>query len=84
MPDGFFTAAAIENYIAGRPRHRFVRISGLFPNRSSLIKSNLLSPLHGTSKMPARWCAYFFWKNRRRICAIAIMRTAMQGDLSAA
>jgi hypothetical protein len=49
MPDGFFTAVPIENYIAGRPRHRFVRISGLFPNRSSLIKStfysgNLLEP----------------------------------------
>src|SRR5437763_14252500 len=26
----------------------------------------------------------FFWKNRRRICAVAIMRTATQGDLSGA
>src|SRR5439155_10273195 len=26
----------------------------------------------------------FFWKNRRRICVIAIMRTATQGDLSPA
>src|SRR5213080_222956 len=39
MPDGFFTAAPLENYIACRPRHRFVRISDLFPNQSSLIKS---------------------------------------------
>src|SRR5438046_5551022 len=36
MPDGFFTAEPLKNYIAGRPRHRFVRIGHLFSNRSSL------------------------------------------------
>jgi len=83
MPDGFFTAAPIENYIAGRPRHRFVRISGLFPNRSSLIKSAFYRRYMRPQRCPHVVCI-FFWKNRRRICAIAIMRTATQGDLSAA
>jgi DNA-binding CsgD family transcriptional regulator len=83
MPDGFFTAAPIENYIAGRPRHRFVRISGLFPNRSSLIKSAFYRRYMAPQRCAHVVCI-FFWKNRRRICAIAIMRTAMQGDLSPA
>jgi hypothetical protein len=39
MPDGFFNAAPLKGYIAGRPRNRFVRISDVFANRSSLMKS---------------------------------------------
>jgi DNA-binding CsgD family transcriptional regulator len=83
MPDGFFTAAPIENYIACRPRHRFVRISGLFPNRSSLIKSAFYRRYMAPQRCAHVVCI-FFWKNRRRISVIAIMRTATQGDLSAA
>src|SRR5438046_3051390 len=79
MPDGFFTAEPLKNYIAGRPRHRFVRISHLFSNRSSLIKS----AFH-RRYMARQRCLYvvclFFWRNQRPICVIAIMRTAMQGD----
>jgi DNA-binding CsgD family transcriptional regulator len=83
MPDGFFTAAPLENYIACRPRHRFVRISGLFPNRSSLIKSAFYRRYVAPQRCAHVVCI-FFWKNRRRICVIAIMRTATQGDLSGA
>ena len=83
IPDGFFTAAPLENYIAGRPRHRFVRVSNLFPNRSSLIKSTFYRRYMAPQRCPHVWCI-FFWKNRRRICVIAIMRTATHGDLSAA
>ena len=39
MPDGFFTAEPLKNHIAAQPRQRFVRISDLFSNRSSLMKS---------------------------------------------
>ena len=39
MPDGFFTAEPLKSYIAAQPRQRFVRISDLFSNRSSLMKS---------------------------------------------
>src|SRR5437762_9386176 len=81
MPDGFFTGEPLENYIARRPRHRFVRISGLFSNRSSLIKSAFYRRYMAPQRCAHVVCI-FFWKNQRRICAIAIMRTATQGDLS--
>jgi len=83
MPDGFFTAEPLENYIAAQQRQRFVRISDLFPNRSSLMKSAFYRRYMAPQK-----CAYgvclFFWKRQRLICVIAIMRTATQGDLSPA
>ena len=83
MPDGFFAAEPLKNHIAARPRQRFVRISDMFSDRSSLMKSafyhRYLAPqrcLHGV--------VLFFWKGQRLICVIAIMRTATQGDLSSA
>ena len=83
MPDGFFTAEPLENYIAAQQRQRFVRISDLFSNRSSLMKSAFYRRYMAPQK-----CAYgvclFFWKRQRLICVIAIMRTATQGDFSPA
>jgi DNA-binding CsgD family transcriptional regulator len=83
MPDGFFNAAPLKGYIAGRPRNRFVRINDVFSNRGTLMKSafyrRYMAPqrcLHGIG--------LFFWKDQRLICVIAIMRTATQGDLSPA
>jgi len=72
MRDGFFTAEPLKSYSAVEARHRFVRISEFFSNRS----------------MAPQRCAHgvclFFWKDQRLICVIAIMRTAAQGDLSPA
>src|SRR5881227_373827 len=83
MPDGFFNAAPLKGYIAGRPRNKFVRISDAFANRSSLMKS----AFYRRYMAPQR-CLHavglFFWKDQRLICVIAIMRTATQGDLSLA
>src|SRR6266487_7149508 len=83
MPDGFFTAESLENYIAARQRQRFVRISDLFSNRSRLMKSAFYRRY-----MAPRKCAFgvclFFWKRQKLICVIAIMRTATQGDFSPA
>src|SRR5207253_1204767 len=83
MPDGFFNAEPLKNYVAARQRPRFARISSLFSRRSSLIKS----PFYRRYMAPQK-CAYgvclFFWKRQRLICVIAIMRTATQGDLSPA
>ena len=83
MPDGFFAAEPLENYIAAQQRQRFVRISDLFSNRSSLMKSAFYRRYMAPQK-----CAYgvclFFWKHQRLICVIAIMRTATQGDFSPA
>jgi len=83
MPDGFFTAEPLENYIAAQQSQRFVRIRDLFSNRISLMKSAFYRRYMAPQK-----CAYgvclFFWKRQRLICVIAIMRTATQGDLSPA
>src|SRR5213596_930627 len=83
MPDGFFTAEPLKNYIAGRPRHRFVRIGHLFSNRSSLMKSAFYRRYMASQKCAHGVCL-LFWKDQRLICVIAIMRTATQGDLSPA
>jgi DNA-binding CsgD family transcriptional regulator len=83
MRDGFFTAEPLKSYIAAQPRQKFVPISSRFSNRSSLKRSAFYRRYMAPQK-----CAYgvslFFWKDHRLICAIAIMRTATQGDLSPA
>jgi DNA-binding CsgD family transcriptional regulator len=83
MRDGFFTAEPLKNYIAGQPRQRFVRLSDLFSNRSSLMKSAFYRRYMAPQKCAHGVCL-LFWKNQRLICVIAIMRTATQGDLSPA
>src|SRR5438034_3032046 len=83
MPDGFFTAEPLENYIAAQQRQRFVRISDLFSNRSSLMKSGFYRRYMAPQKCAHGVCL-FFWKSQRPICVIAIMRTATQGDLTPA
>src|SRR6266536_1973698 len=83
MPDGFFTAEPLENYIAAQQRQRFVRISDLFPNRSSLMKSAFYRRYMAPQKC-AHGVGLFFWKDQRLICVIAIMRKATQADLSLA
>src|SRR5262245_52990573 len=83
LPNSFLAAEPLKSHVAGRPRKRLVRISDLFSNRKRLTKSTLyrryLAPQncqHGV--------ILFFWKVERLICAIAIMRTAAQGDLTPA
>src|SRR5438094_7284192 len=83
MPDGFFNAAPLKGYIAGRPRNRFVRISDAFANRRSLTKSAFYRRYMAPQKCAHGVCL-FFWKDQRLVCVIAIMRTAAQGDLSPA
>src|SRR6266496_2768284 len=83
MPDGFFDAAPLKGYIAGRPRNRFVRISDVFANRNSLMKSAFYRRYMAPQRCQ-HGVGLFFWKGQRLICVIAIMRTATQGDLSPA
>src|SRR5438094_1314420 len=83
MPDGFFTAEPLKSYIAAQPRQRFVRISDLFSNRSSLMKSTFYRRYMAPQRC-AHGVGLFFWKGQRLVCVIAIMRTATQGDLSPA
>src|SRR5947199_5298438 len=83
VPDGFFAAAPLKSYIAAQPRQRFVQISELFSNRSSLVKSAFYRRYMAPQKCAHAVCL-LFWHSHRLICVIAIMRTATQGDLSLA
>ena len=83
MPDGFFAAEPLKSHIAAQPRQRFVRISDLFSNRSSLMKSSFYRRYMAPQKC-AHGVGLPFWKDERLICVIAIMRSATQGDLSPA
>src|SRR5436190_12002615 len=81
LPDGFFAAEPLKSYIAKRPRRRLARISDVFSNRNRLLKSafyrRYLAPQRCLDGV-----VLLFWRARRLFCAIAIMRTAAQGDLS--
>src|SRR5882724_11451941 len=83
IPDGFFAAEPLKSYIAAQPRQRFVGISDLFSNRSSLMKSAFYRRYMAPQKCAHGVCL-LFWKDQRLICVIAIMRTATQGDLLSA
>ncbi len=83
MPDGFFAAEPLKRYIATQPRQKSLRISELFSNRSSLMKSAFYRRYMAPQKCAHGVCL-LFWKDQRLICVIAIMRTATQGDLSPA
>jgi DNA-binding CsgD family transcriptional regulator len=79
MRDGFFTAEPLKSYIARQPRHRFVRISDLFSNRRTLIKSHFYRRYMAPQNCAHGVCL-LFWKDQRLVCVIAIMRTATQGE----
>src|SRR6266496_2589165 len=83
MRDGFFAADPLRSYIAAQPRQRFMRITDLFSNRNSLVKSAFYRRYMAPQKCAHGVCL-FFWKDQRLICMIAIMRTAKQGNLSPA
>ena len=80
-PDGFFAANPVKNYIAGPKHKKIVRISNLFSNRSSFVRSAFYRRYIAAQKCAHVVCL-FFWKRQRLICTIVIMRTATQGDLS--
>jgi DNA-binding CsgD family transcriptional regulator len=80
MPDGFFAAEPLKSYVAAQQGQRFVRISDLFSNRSSLMKSAFYRRYMAPQKCAHGVCL-LFWKDQRLICVITIMRTAAQGDL---
>lgn len=83
MPKGFFAAEPLQSYIARRPRKKIVRFGTLFRNRNSFMKSGLYRRYIAPQKC-AHTIGLFFWKGQRLVCVIAIMRTAVQGDLSSA
>jgi len=83
IPRGFFAAEPLKSYITEKPGSKVVRLGDLFSNRSSLLKSTFYRR-HMKRQKCVHGVIVFFWKRSRLICAIAIMRTGKQGDLSLA
>ena len=83
MPDGFFTAEPLKSYIAAPRRKKIVRIGDLFSNRRSFTKSRFYRRYMAPQECAQAVCL-LFRENRRLVCAIVIMRTATQGDVSSA
>ena len=81
MPDDFFGAEALKRCGARRPRKKIVRLNDLFSTRSSFVRSGFYRRYMAPQKC-AHGAALFFWKRQRFICAIAVLRTAKQGDFS--
>jgi DNA-binding CsgD family transcriptional regulator len=81
MPDDFFAAKALKRCAVQSPRKRLVRLNDLFCTRSSFVRSGFYRRYMAPQKC-AHGIAFFVWKRQRLICAIAILRTANQGDFS--
>jgi DNA-binding CsgD family transcriptional regulator len=83
MPRGFFAAEPLQSYVARRPNKKLVRFGNLFRDRNSFIKSAFYRRYIAPQKC-AHTIGLFFWESQRLVCVIAMMRTAVQGDLSSA
>ena len=81
MPDSFFAAEPLKSYLAAQRRKKIVRVSDLFSNRPSLIKSRFYRRYLAPQECAQAVCL-LFRQSQRLVCAIVIMRTATQGDLS--
>jgi DNA-binding CsgD family transcriptional regulator len=83
MPEDFFAVEPLKSYLVGTAHKKCMRLSNLFRNRNSFVRS-LLYRRHIAPQKCAHGFCLFFWKRQRLICGIAIMRTGEQGDFSAA
>ena len=83
MPDDFFAAKALKRCATQLPRKKVVRLNDLFRSRSSFVRSGFYRCYMAPQKC-AHGVTLFFWKRQRLICAIAVLRTAKQGDFSTA
>src|SRR5438876_5029689 len=83
MPDGFFETEPLKNYITTQRRKKIVRISDLFSNRRSFMKSRFYRRYLVPQECAQAVCL-LFRERQRLFCAMVIMRTATQGDLSSA
>jgi DNA-binding CsgD family transcriptional regulator len=81
--DDFFAAGPLKRCAMQPRRKKLVRLNDLFRNRSSFLRSRFYRRYLLPQKC-AHGVTLFFWKQRRLICIIAILRTARQGDFSPA
>jgi len=81
MPEEFFAAEPLNRCATQSRRRKLLRLNSLFRSRSSFLRSSFYRRY-----MAPHNCDYgvtlCFWKQRKLICAIAILRTPKQGDFS--
>jgi len=83
MPDGFFAAEPLKSSIAAQRHKKIIRISDLFSNRRSFMKSRLYRRYLAPQECAHAACL-LFQERQRLVCAIVIMRAATQGNPSLA
>jgi DNA-binding CsgD family transcriptional regulator len=83
MADGFFVTHPLKKCVSAQPRKKVVRVLDLFPDRHAFAGSAFFRRYVASQKCAHVTCL-LFWQKRRLVCAIVIMRTATQGDLSPA
>ena len=83
MPEDFFAAKPLKRCAIQPRRKKLVRLSALFRNRSSFLRSSFYRRYLVPQKC-AHGVSLFFWKQQKPICVIAILRTVRQGDFSPA
>src|SRR5260370_3763021 len=83
MPDGFFASAPLKSHLAAQRRKKIVRISDLFSNRVSFVKSRLYRRYMAPEACPQGVCL-LFQEQQGLVWAIVIVRCATHGMLSPA
>jgi len=76
-----FAAEALKRCATQRRRKKVARLSELFRNRSSLVRSRFYRRCMAPQKC-AHGAILLFWKRQRPVCVVAILRTTKQGDFS--
>ena len=71
----FFATEPLKSYLDRASRKKFERLSNLFRDRSSFVKSVLYRRYIAPQKCADGFCL-LFWKHQRLICGIVIMRNA--------
>lgn len=81
IPKDFFVAEPLRSYAMDPRRKKLVRLADLFHNRNTFERSAFYRRYMVPQKC-AHGVALFFWKRKRLICTIAILRGAKHGDFS--
>ena len=83
VPENFFATEPLKSYLDRASRKKFLRLSNLFRDRSSFVRSVLYRRYIAPQKCADGFCL-LFWKHQRLICGNAIMRTVERRDFSPA
>ena len=81
MPSDFFAAEPLKRCAMQPRRKTLVRLNDLFCSRSRFLRSSFYRRYLVPQKC-THGVALFFWKQRKLICVVAILRTVRQGDFS--